>query len=189
MTARHSRPNSHNTAGGTERPAGASRPTVQALRLLDVYQESWSATRMYWKAPQYPMAARHSRPNSHNTAGGTERPAGAARPTVQALRLLDVYQELVRHKDVLGGAAVSERQRALHICRRRRRGRRRQGGLGTARHSRPNSHNTAGGTARPAGASRPTVQALRLLDVHQELVRHKDVLEGAAKSAAEEPYT
>ena len=93
MTARHSRPNSHNTAGGTERPAGASRPTVQALRLLDVYQESWSATRMYWKAPQYPMAARHSRPNSHNTAGGTARPAGAARPTVQALRLLDVYQE------------------------------------------------------------------------------------------------
>ena len=33
-----------------------------------------------------------------------------------------------------------------------------------------------GGTARPAGASRPTVQALRLLDVHQaSLIHHNDV--------------
>ena len=33
-----------------------------------------------------------------------------------------------------------------------------------------------GGTARPAGASRPTVQALRLLDVHQaSLIHHDDV--------------
>ena len=33
-----------------------------------------------------------------------------------------------------------------------------------------------GGTARPAGLSRPTVQALRLLDVHQaSLIYHNDV--------------
>ena len=100
------------------------------------------------------MTASHSRPNSHNTAGGTERPAGAARPTVQALRLLDVYQELVRHKDVLGGAAITDRQRALHICRRRRRGRRRQGGLGNVgaepRHCTRRDGNVVG--ARRSGA-------------------------------------